>query len=92
MLNCLRYVDLNMVRAGKVDHPRQWRWCCYDELAGRRMRYRIVDRERLLYRTGFSTMDEFSRFYTESIDESLAGRWAEREAWWTEAVAVGSES
>ncbi len=44
-----------------------------------------------LDRTGFSTMDEFSRFYMESIDESLAGGRAEREAWCTEAVAVGSE-
>ena len=90
LLNCLRYVDLNMVRAGKVKHPRQWRWCGYDELTGRRMRYRIVDRERLLNRTGFSTMDEYARFYTDSITKALAGR-LEREGWWTEAIAVGSE-
>ncbi len=91
LLNCLRYVDLNMVRAGKVAHPRQWRWCGYDELTGQRKRYRIVDRERLLDRTGFSTMDEFARFYMESIEQALAGGRSERQAWWTEAVAVGNE-
>jgi len=32
LLRCLRYVDLNMVRAGVVTHPAQWRWCGYDEL------------------------------------------------------------
>ena len=46
--NCLRYVDLNMVRAGKVAHPRDWRWCGHDELIGKRKRYRIVDIDRLL--------------------------------------------
>lgn len=39
---CLRYVDLNMVRAGKVEHPSGWRWCGYDELMGMRQRYRIL--------------------------------------------------
>ncbi len=91
LLNCLRYVDLNMVRAGKVEHPRQWRWCGYDELIGQRKRYRIVDSERLLFRTGFATMGEFSRFYREDMDQALSGSRPERQAWWTEAVAVGSE-
>ena len=36
LLNCLQYVDLNMVRAGKVEHPSQWRWCGFDELTGTR--------------------------------------------------------
>ena len=91
LLNCLRYVDLNMVRAGKVEHPRQWRWCGYDELTGQRKRYRIVDPERLLFRTGYATMGEFSRFYRADIDQALSSNTPERQAWWTEAVAVGSE-
>ena len=48
LLNCLRYVDLNMVRAGQVKHPSEWRWCSYDELTGQRQRYRIIDEHRLL--------------------------------------------
>jgi putative transposase len=27
--NCLRYIDLNMVRAGVVLDPMDWRWCGY---------------------------------------------------------------
>ena len=92
LLNCLRYVDLNMVRAGKVEHPREWRWCGYDELTGQRKRYRIVDQKRLLLRTGFATMDEFSRFYVETMNQTLSEGRSERQAWWTEAVAVGSEA
>ena len=92
LLNCLRYVDLNMVRAGKVEHPSKWRWCGYDELTGTRKRYRIVDQERLLFRTGFAAMNEFSRFYMESMNGALSEGRPEREAWWTEAVAIGSEN
>jgi len=91
LLNCLRYLDLNMVRAGKVEHPRDWRWCGYDELTGKRQRYRIVDQERLLGRTGFSAMSEFCGFYADSIERVLSEGRPERQAWWTEAVAVGSE-
>ncbi|MDA0323615.1 MAG: hypothetical protein O2923_13000 [Verrucomicrobia bacterium] len=46
--NCLRYVDMNMVRAGVVEHPEQWQWCGYDELTGQRKRftpYRVSEEE-----------------------------------------------
>lgn len=90
LLNCLRYVDLNMVRAGKVKHPSEWRWCSYDELTGQRQRYRIVDEKRLLLLTGFPSLLEFAEFYRTSISERLAAQDTVREPCWTEAVAVGS--
>jgi REP element-mobilizing transposase RayT len=31
---CLIYVELNMVRCGKVRHPREWAWSGYKELMG----------------------------------------------------------
>ncbi len=39
LARCVVYVDLNMVRAGAVSHPRDWRWCGYHELSGSRRRY-----------------------------------------------------
>ncbi len=89
LLNCLRYVDLNMVRAGVVKHPCEWRWCSYDEFTGQRQRYRIVDGKRLLFLTGFTSLPEFAEFYRASISERLAARDMVREPCWTEAVAVG---
>jgi len=41
---CLKYIDLNMVRAGVVSHPREWNWTGYEELVGERKRYRLIDR------------------------------------------------
>ena len=89
LLNCLRYVDLNMVRAGKVSHPEQWRWCGYDELTCKRQRYRVIDQERLLSLTAFPNMTDFAAFYTASIADRLSRGPQKREEHWTEAVAVG---
>ncbi|MFW5871367.1 MAG: transposase [Verrucomicrobiota bacterium] len=38
LLNCLRYVSLNMVRARVGEHSAQWRWCSHDELMEQRFR------------------------------------------------------
>ena len=38
------YVDLNMVRAGGVQHPAEWEVGGYHEIQRERERYRIVDR------------------------------------------------
>ncbi len=89
LLNCLRYVDLNMVRAGKVNHPADWRWCSYDELTARRKRYRIIDEDRLLSLTGYSSFPDFAAFYRKSIEDRLVAG-TTREPCWTDAVAVGS--
>ena len=35
-------------------------------------------------------MSEFARYYADSIDQALATGRPERQAWWTEAVALGS--
>lgn len=80
-----------MVRAGKVSHPRDWRWCAYDELTGKRRRYRIVDQERLLHLAAFSSADEFFRYHADSVDERLHAGENSREPCWTEGVAVGNE-
>jgi putative transposase len=94
LMRCLRYIDLNMVRAGVVKHPRDWPWCGYDELAGIRKRYRLINRDGLL--KSFWTprsFPEFSKAYQAGIDELLAKNVAQdREPAWTESLAVGRSS
>ena len=92
LLNCLCYVDLNMVRAGVVPHPREWRWCGYDELSGSRQRYRLVNEDRLLESMGIGTPQELRELYIEAIERRLAEGRLAREPLWTESLAVGSKS
>lgn len=91
LLNCLCYVDLNMVRAGVVSHPSEWKWSGFQELVGERARYRILDVNGLLERLDFSSPDNFGAYYNERIAERIDSDSLQREAHWTEALAVGSE-
>lgn len=90
--NCMRYIDLNMVRAGVVSHPSEWRWCGYNELTGARQRYRLLDMAELLELHDGCLQADFQENYRQAIAESIASAELEREAMWTESIAVGSEA
>jgi len=87
---CLRYADLNMIRAGKVTHPREWRWCGYDELTGQRERYRILDTDGLTEHLSGVVSSSLFETYAADMEKTLAARTAIRETVWTKGLAVGS--
>ena len=87
---CLFYIDLNMVRAGVVQHPGQWRCSGYHELSGLRQRYRVVNKQHLVRCLGAPcAAAEFDGWYRRTLAERLAGSYHARESLWTECVAVG---
>jgi putative transposase len=90
--NCMRYVDLNMVRAGVVDHPSDWRWCGYQELTGRRTRFRILDIREVLAAGGIGSVETLQARYGETIEAALRRGRLAREPMWTESIAVGSRA
>jgi putative transposase len=87
--NCLQYVDLNMVRAGKVPHPVKWKWAGYREIMGERQRYRVLDLNRLLWLLRTDDLASFRRCYAESIRQRIERKELARDPVWTESVAVG---
>lgn len=89
LLHCLRYVSLNMVRAGVVRHPSQWRWCGHDELTGKRSRYRIIAIDRLLESLGIDRFEDFKKVYESGIEDILRSDQLQREPSWSESIAVG---
>ena len=90
--NCMRYIDLNMVRAGVVNHPSEWDWCGYRELVGDRKRYKFLDVEEVLNRYNKPNADNFRDNYRQSIAEAIEKQQLNQEPIWTENIAVGSES
>jgi len=89
---CLRYIDLNMVRAGVVDAPADWAWCGYQELAGLRERYRLIDREALQQALApGQAWAQVAVHYVETVRELLHSERLLRESCWTESLAVGGE-
>lgn len=89
---CLVYINLNMVRAGKVQHPEEWKWCGHSELLGLKKRYRLIDLERLVKSCGCSSIDQFQERYRNDLNARLEEGKFIREAHWTESMAVGSET
>jgi len=45
LLSCYRYIELNPVRAGMVEHPADYRWSSYGVNAGIRPRKQLVEHE-----------------------------------------------
>lgn len=89
---CLKYVELNMVRCGVVQHPRDWLWSGYHELLGLRRRNRLLDITKLLWLLQTSDLDEFRVNFNVALDEAILRDECHRESKWTEALAVGSRS
>jgi putative transposase len=87
---CLQYVELNMVRCGRVSHPREWEWVGYHEIMGLRERYRLLDLERLCWRLGTDDLGQIRKNLESSLAETMAQDQLKRQACWTEGLAVGS--
>jgi putative transposase len=97
LARCLTYIDMNMVRAGVVAHPREWAYCGYHELVreiavphGRRRGF-LVDSSKLVELTGAPDIRAHLARRSEWIDVAIRKGQIEREPIWTESVAVGSE-
>jgi putative transposase len=58
---CLVYIDLNMVRAGVVSHPREWAQSGYSEIQKPSKRYAVVDFRELTALCGFADRGDFQR-------------------------------
>ncbi len=89
---CLCYIELNMVRCGVVKHPRDWEWVGYHEIMGARQRYRVLDLERLCWRLRVARVEEVRKNLEVSLAERIAADQLQREACWSESLAVGSAS
>lgn len=92
LYRCLVYIDLNMVRAGVVSHPEEWPHCGYHEIQHPRKRYAIINREKLQSLCGVSRAEEFQAAHREWIAAALQYQQCQRQAQWSESLAVGSES
>jgi len=83
------YIDLNMARAGVVEHPAQWLASGYREIQKPPKRYAVIDRETLIESCGFTDVNEFQRAHQRRIKAALASELTHA-GHWSEAIAVES--
>lgn len=91
LARCLVYIDLNMVRAGVVDHPCEWDVSGYQEIQSPPRRYRIIDQSALKELFGCN-LERFRRDHADWIEERLRKGALHRDAFWSESLAVGTEA
>jgi putative transposase len=87
---CLIYIDLNMVRAGAVQHPDEWVHGGYHEIQGNRRRKTIVDRIALVDALEIGNADALARSHDEWITNALNSKTLHKQESWSASVAVGS--
>ena len=92
LIQCLVYIDMNMVRTGVVTHPSQWQWSGYNEIQHPKQRYAIIDYDRLYALFGLASVAQLTEVHKKMLEEALIVDRHKREAKWSQAVAVGSAS
>jgi len=92
LFRCLVYIDLNMVRAGVVNHPSEWPYGGYQEIQSPRRKCAVVAYETLAEKAGFQSYDSFKKAHREWVNGTLSNGQNSRQSEWTESIAVGSES
>ena len=91
LFQCLVYIDLNMVRAGVVEHPSEWSFCGYNEIQKPRRKNVLIDYERLRKLLGFNTYDRLIKDHKGWVEDYLGNGNNIRDEKWTKSIAVGSK-
>ena len=91
-IRCLTYIDLNMVRAGRVKHPSEWKQSGFNEIQQPPKRFQIINRVRFCELTGVIDVNKLSAEHAQWINQALASKNHQREEKWTTSLAIGSHS
>jgi putative transposase len=89
LIRCLVYIDLNMVRAGVVNHPSEWEMCGFNEMQNPPERYAVIDMSSLRNLCGFQDPEQFCEQHRQWVQEAISNGNNQRESCWTESIAVG---
>ena len=90
-VRCMAYIDLNMVRAGVVDHPSEWPDCGYHEIQNPRQRYTIINQQKLSELAMLGDLKALKESHAGWLHEMLPPQGKGREDKWSTSVAVGRE-
>ena len=92
LYRCIVYIDLNMVRAGVVDHPSEGSCCGYGEIQNPPERYSLIDRKGLVGLCGNTDYDSLKCDHKQWVEEALEHSDRTRESCWAESIAVGNKT
>ncbi len=88
---CITYIDLNMVRAGVVKHPKDWLQGGYVEIQNPPSRYAIINLPALAHLCNFKSIKSLQDAHRQWVETAIKENTKQRESFWSNSVAVGSE-
>ena len=91
LARCMVYIDLNMVRAGVVKHPKDWRWSGYYELYNPKQRYAVLNNEALLKIFAVDSIERLKHEHQQWVHTELQSEQSQRDAMWSDSLAAGSQ-
>lgn len=71
LIQCILYIDLNMIRAGVVVHPEDWGFTGYNEITEPKERYSVIDQEILRGFFRIKSNESLKEEYNLFIDREL---------------------
>ena len=89
---CMAYIDLNMVRAGVVNHPADWECCGYNEIQHPKERKGIIDFITLMNLLDMKNHDHLKEAHRKWVESALPDGNNQRDSKWSQSIAVGSKS
>jgi len=92
LIKCMTYIDLNMVRAGTVNHPQEWIHSGYHEIQKPKERYGLIAFKSLMRLIQIESHDELKKSHQKWIEEELKKSQMVRQSKWTQSIAVGDKS
>jgi putative transposase len=81
-----------MVRAGVVRHPDQWAESGFRAIQHPRQRYGTIDLPMVIELLGCRNLTALQTMQRELVDAALRAGMTQREAMWSESVAIGSKT
>ena len=90
LIKCIVYIDLNMVRAGVVNHPSEWPYSGYIEIQNPKRKNILINYKKLINLLGFSSYEDFKRYHSTWVDSYLEDGRNIHDDKWTKSIAVGS--
>jgi putative transposase len=91
LIRCLVYIDLNMFRAGAVEHPEEWPHGGYREIQHHPKRSGLIDYPRLMDLFQVTNFGDLRKIHREWVEDRMANGNPFREDLWTESVVVGDD-
>ncbi len=90
LARCMTYIDLNMVRAGVVQHPDDWDVTGYSEIQRPWKRKGIIDFDALCELLDTESTDQLARRMKRAAEAGIGT--TSRDAGWSESVGIGDET